>query len=325
MVRQEVDKKVFGCCELRLGCIFAASCRVFITIAATVVLFGTLFNTELQEFVLHIISDSSLTFCIVASIPISVITIRWSYWFIRGATASTVRPRNRNIIEEKCKQKFTVPQVNSTLIQRMNHYILLQFVTAVVLVLCFNIISLFMAMLEFYLMYYTALLIKQRKELLCESSLNDAETPPPQYDSCVNNTQLPTSTVHLESDVPFTQSQGSNVGGPDTNSSNNAAVDTNSSVEARREQNILTADVKESVESSVQNEATIREGNPITTIESEPKEKLGFEGNVGGEHVAVVSEGDCDSNVVAKPEDNLVVGSDENHVDNFETNPKVSR
>lgn len=81
---------------MKVGCIVIAVCRVVITIAASVAVFVIYFNDEMKEDVLKkdVVTESGLVFYMIASIPVSIVTIRSSYWFIRGATSVRLRDIN---------------------------------------------------------------------------------------------------------------------------------------------------------------------------------------------------------------------------------------
>lgn len=79
----------------------------------------------------------------------------------------------------------------------MFHYSILQFATFVALMFCYNVICVFLAMIEFYLMCCSLLLIGERKTLSQQSALNVPETPPPQYESCVNDAPVQAFAMQL--------------------------------------------------------------------------------------------------------------------------------
>lgn len=217
-------RKFCGCCELKIGCIIVALCRIVVTVSASVALFVIYFDDELQEKLIRrgiVPEDVGDGFYMIISVPVSILTVLFSYWFIRGATSVRFRNNLNKIVN---KQSFPSQTENNQLdIERMYKYPAFQISTFFVLLYIYTFSCFLMAMLEFYLMFCSLLVISEKKKLLEECGLADAETPPPQYDSCVHNddTRPQTSMTHFDEGKSSSTARVE----PDTNPARNAGVE----------------------------------------------------------------------------------------------------
>lgn len=132
-------------------------------------------------------------------------------------------------------------------------------------------------MTEFYFLCCSFVLLRERRSLLEENGLNDPETPPPQYDSCVINTQPQTTAIHPDDGQ---SSEIANVK-PDTNPSNSDGVETEESpseIASVESKNTSNDDENEPhVKDNTTSAAKASERLSFKNVGGEPKENLGFE------------------------------------------------